>query len=494
MVFAVYRWHVKKMYKNFVKRCYITGELCYNQNSVLSQLYISEVQIRRESEAQKMGFLTFKGGVHPAEGKDISKDKPSRLLQPKGELVFPLSQHIGAPAKPIVAVGDTVLRGQMIAEAGGFVSSPIASSVSGTVKAIEPRRVPTGDMVNSIVIESDGLFREMEYQTVADVSKLSKDEIISKVRDAGVVGMGGAGFPTHVKLSPKEPEKIDYIIVNGAECEPYLTSDYRIMLDDPDKIVEGLRIILQLFANAKGVIAIENNKPDCIAKLKELTKDEPRIEVAELLTKYPQGGERQLIYAVTKRSINSTMLPADAGCIVDNVETVVAVYNAVKRGRPVMNRVFTVTGDAVQDPGNFIFYLGTSFQELLDAAGGFKGQPEKVISGGPMMGFALFDLNVPTTKTTSALLCMTKDEVAEAENVATACINCGRCVEACPEQIVPSRLSKFAQHGEKDAFDKWHGMECVECGSCSFICPAKRPLAQSIKTMKKQILADRRKK
>lgn len=348
--------------------------------------------------------------------------------------------------------------------------------------------------MNSIVIESDGLFREVEYQAVEDVSRLSREEIIARVKDAGVVGMGGAGFPTHVKLSPKEPEKIEYIIVNGAECEPYLTSDYRIMLDDPDKIVEGLRIVLQLFDNAKGVIAIENNKPECIAKLKELTKDEPRIEVAELLTKYPQGGERQLIYAVTRRSINSGMLPADAGCIVDNVETIVSIYNAVKRGRPVMNRVLTVTGDAVEDPCNFIFYLGTSFQELLDAAGGFKEQPEKIISGGPMMGFALFDLNVPTTKTTSALLCMTRDEVTEAEKVATACINCGRCVEACPEQIVPSRLSKFAQHGEKEAFEKWHGMECVECGSCSFICPAKRPLAQNIKTMKKLILADRKKK
>lgn len=441
-----------------------------------------------------MGLLTFKGGIHPAEGKDISKDKPARVLQPKGELVFPLSQHIGAPAQPVVSVGDTVLRGQMIAEAGGFVSSPIASSVSGTVRAIEPRRVPTGDMVNSIVIESDGLFREVEYEAVDDVTKLSKEEILAKVKSGGVVGMGGAGFPTHVKLAPKDPDKIEYIIVNGAECEPYLTSDYRIMLDDPDKVIEGLKIILQLFEHARGVIAIENNKPECIAKMKEMTKDEPRIEVAELLTKYPQGGERQLIYAVTKRSINSTMLPADAGCIVDNVETVLSVYNAVKRGRPVMNRVLTVTGDAVADPCNFIFYLGTSFQELLDAAGGFTEQPEKIISGGPMMGFAMFDLNVPTTKTTSALLCMTKDEVAAAEKVATACINCGRCVEACPEQIVPSRLSKFAQHGDKASFEKWHGMECVECGSCSFICPAKRPLAQYIKTMKKQILADRRKK
>ncbi len=440
-----------------------------------------------------MGLLTFKGGVHPAEGKELSKDKPTRVLQPKGELVFPLSQHIGAPAKPIVAVGDTVLRGQIIAEAGGFVSSPIASSVSGTIKAIEPRRVPTGDMVNSIVIESDGAFREIEYQE-ADADALSNDEIIARVQNAGVVGMGGAGFPTHVKLSPKEPGNIEYVIVNGAECEPYLTSDYRIMLDEPEKIVEGLRIMLKLFDNAKGIIAIENNKPECIAKLRELTADESRIDVAELLTKYPQGGERQLIYAVTKRSINSGMLPADAGCIVDNVETVVSVYNAVKLGKPVMNRVFTVTGDAVADPCNFEFYMGTSFKELLDAAGGFKEQPEKIISGGPMMGFALFDLDVPTTKTTSALLCMTRDEVAAADSVATACINCGRCVEACPEQIVPSRLSKFAQHGDKESFEKWHGMECVECGSCSFICPAKRQLAQYIKTMKKQILADRRKK
>lgn len=438
--------------------------------------------------------MTFKGGVHPVEGKDLSKDKPTRELLPKGELVYPVSQHIGAPAKPVVAVGDVVLKGQMIAEAGGFVSAPIHASVSGTVKAIEPRRVPTGDMVNSIVIESDGEFKEVEYQTVDDVDALSGEEIIAKVRDAGVVGMGGAGFPTHVKLSPKEPDKIDTIIVNGAECEPYLTSDYRIMLDESEKLIGGLKIILKLFPNAKGYIAIENNKPECIAKLQELTKDESRIEVATLLTKYPQGGERQLIYAVTHREINSKMLPADAGCIVDNVETVVSVYNAVKLGKPVMNRVFTVTGDAVADPCNFEFAIGTSFQELLDAAGGFKEQPEKIISGGPMMGFAMFGLDVPTTKTTSALLCMTKDEVAAAENIATACINCGRCVEACPEQIVPSRLSKFAQHGDMASFEKWHGMECVECGSCSFICPAKRPLAQYIKTMKKQIIAERRKK
>lgn len=441
-----------------------------------------------------MGLLTFKGGVHPIEGKDLSKDKPIRELLPKGDLVYPLSQHIGAPATPIVAVGDTILKGQKIAEAGGFVSAPIYASVSGTVKAIEPRRVAVGDMVNSIIVENDGEFKEVEYSPVENIDFLSKEEIIGKVKEAGVVGMGGAGFPTHVKLSPKEPEKIEYIIANCAECEPYLTSDYRRMMEEPEKLVEGMKIVLKLFDNAKGVFGIENNKPDCIAKVQDLIKDEPRMEVAVLMTKYPQGGERQLIYAVTKRAINSKMLPADVGCIVDNVETLVSIYNAVELGEPVMKRIFTVTGDAVSDPCNFYFSIGTSFQELLDAAGGFTEQPEKIIAGGPMMGFSMFGLDVPTTKTTSALLCLTKDEVAKADKFQTECINCGRCVEACPEQIVPSRLAKSANNGQSEIFEQWNGMECVECGSCSFVCPAKRPLAQSIKTMKKQILAERRKK
>ena len=439
-----------------------------------------------------MGLRTFKNGVHPFEGKELSREKPVKELLPKGELVFPVSQHIGAPAKPVVKPGDTVLRGQVIAEAGGFVSAPIHSSVSCTVKKIEPRRVPVGDMVNSIVIESDGEMKEVEYKEAASLSTLTKEEIIGKVKDAGVVGMGGAGFPTHVKLSPKEPDKIEYVIANCAECEPYLTSDYRRMMENPEQLVNGMKIVLQLFPKARGMFGVENNKMDCIAKLRDLVKDDPRLEVVELQTKYPQGGERQLIYAVTGRSINSAMLPADAGCIVDNVETLVAVYNAVKFGKPVMNRIFTVTGDAVSDPRNFYVCTGTNYQEILDAAGGCKTQPEKMIAGGPMMGFALFGLNVPATKTSSALLCMTKDEVSAM--APTPCINCGRCVDACPELLIPSRLAKYADHGDKETYEKWHGMECVECGSCSFICPAKRQLAQSIKTMKKMILADRRKK
>ena len=439
-----------------------------------------------------MGISTFKGGVHPYDGKDLAKDQPIRRIKPKEILVYPLSQHIGAPASPIVAVGDTVLRGQKIAEAGGFVSAPVFASVSGTVKAIEPRHVATGDLVNSIIIENDGEMKEIDFHGVEDVAGLSKEQIIEKVKEAGVVGMGGAGFPTHVKLSPKEPDKIEFIIANCAECEPYLTADYRRMLENPEELIGGMKIVLRLFDHAKGILGVEDNKPDCIRKLKELTKDEDRIEVMPLKTKYPQGGERQLIYATTGRSINSKMLPADAGCIVDNVETLVAINRAVKEGKPVMDRIFTVTGDAVANPGNFEYCIGMSYAEILEEAGGFKEDPEKMISGGPMMGFAVFSLEIPTTKTSSSLLCFKKDDVSASE--VTACINCGRCVSVCPEQIVPSRLAKMSQFHDSESFEKWNGMECIECGSCSYICPAKRPLAQYIKTMKKQILAERRKK
>ena len=439
-----------------------------------------------------MGLKTFKGGVHPYEGKELAKDAPIKEVLPKGELVFPLSQHIGAPATPVVAVGDTVLKGQKIAEAGGFVSSPIYSSVSGTVTKIEPRRVAVGDMVNSIVIESDDEFKEVDYQAVDDVTALSKEEVINRVKEAGVVGMGGAGFPTHVKLSPKEPEKIEYIIANCAECEPYLTADYRRMMENPEELVAGMKIILQLFDNAKGVFGVENNKPDCIAKLKELVKDEPRMEVCELTTKYPQGGERFLIKAVTDREINSTMLPADAGCVVDNVDTVIAVYEAVILGKPVMDRIVTVTGQGIKNPQNFDVLSGTDMAELIEAAGGLTDNVSKVISGGPMMGFAMYDTHVPCIKTSSACLCLEKDDVADAEQ--TACINCGRCVGVCPGHVIPARLATFAEHGDMESFQKFDGMECCECGCCSYICPAKRPLTQMIKSMRKMVLASRKKK
>ena len=438
-----------------------------------------------------MAKLTFPGGIHPYDGKDLSKDKPITEILPKGDLVYPLSQHIGAPATPIVQKGDRVLTGQKIAEAGGFVSAPIYATVSGTVKAIEPRRIVTGDSVMSIIVENDGQYEEVEYAP-ADPDALSKEEIIGRIKEAGVVGMGGAGFPTHVKLSPKEPEKIEYVIANCAECEPYLTSDYRRMIENPELLVQGLQCILKLFDNARGILAVEDNKPDAIEALKKAASGIDRIEVKALKTKYPQGAERQLTYAVTGREINSSMLPADAGCVVDNVDTIVSINQAVREGKPLMHRIVTVTGDAIADPRNFIVRIGTNYKELIEEAGGFKQDPVKVVSGGPMMGFALFGLDVPTTKTSSALLCMTHDEVSDHEP--SACINCGRCVEACPERLLPSKLADFAEHGDMDKFKAYDGMECVECGSCSYVCPAKRQLTQEIKSMRKTELANRKKK
>lgn len=439
-----------------------------------------------------MGLLTFKGGIHPYDGKDLSKDKPILPVNPQGEMVYLMSQHIGAPAKPVVAVGDHVLMGQKIAEAGGFVSAPIHASVSGTVKKLEKRRSVTGDYIDAIIIENDEQYEEVAYQPIESLEKTEKKEILDRIREGGVVGMGGAGFPTHVKLSPKESDKIEYCLVNGAECEPYLTSDYRRMLEEPELVIGGLKCMLHLFDNAKGYICIEDNKMDCIEKMEALVKDEPRIEVKRLKTKYPQGAERSLIYAATGRQINSSMLPADAGCVVDNVDTVVAIYKAVMLGEPLMHRIVTVTGDAIADPRNFKVKTGSNYADLPALAGDFTAEPEKIISGGPMMGFCLYDLNVPVTKTSSALLCLKKDDVSNSEE--TACINCGRCVSACPAHLIPAHLATHANHYNEEAFLKYNGMECCECGSCSYSCPAKRPLAQSIKSMRRTILANRKKK
>ena len=440
-----------------------------------------------------MGLSTFIGGVHPYEGKELSADKPIQVIQPKGELVYPLSQHIGAPAKPLVAKGDKVLVGQKIAEAGGFISANVICSVSGTVKGIEPRLVANGAIVQSIIVENDNEYTAIEgFGEKRDYTKLSKEEIRNIVKEAGIVGLGGAGFPTNVKLAPKDDNAIDHIIVNAAECEPYLTSDYRRMLEDPEKVIGGLKIMLHMFPKAKGIICIEDNKPDCIAKFCELVLPGDNIEGLELKTKYPQGAERMLIYAATGRKVNSSMLPADAGCIVDNIDTVTAIYQAVRFGEPLMSRIVTVTGDAVQNPCNFEVPVGMLLSELLEQAGGLKNEASKIICGGPMMGKALFTMEVPVTKTTSALTCLTEDEVSAL--APSACINCGRCVSVCPGQILPARLSVFAEHGEEEKFLKYGGMECCECGCCSFICPARRPLTQEISSMRKVLLAKRKKK
>ncbi|WP_455714602.1 electron transport complex subunit RsxC [Anaerosporobacter sp.] len=439
-----------------------------------------------------MGLASFRGGIHPYDGKELSKDKLVKEVLPKGELVYPLSQHIGAPAKPIVGVGDRVLAGQIIGEAQGFISANVVASVSGTVKAIEKRLVVSGNKETVIVVENDGL-----YETVPaigqqrDYTKLSKEEIRNIVKEAGLVGMGGAGFPTHVKITPKDDSKIEYVIVNGAECEPYLTSDYRMMLEETEKIIKGLKVELSLFENATGIIAVEDNKPEAIKKLQEFVQSEERIKLQVLKTKYPQGAERQLIYACTGRKINSSMLPADVGVVVNNIDTSISIYMAVCESTPLMRRIITVTGDAIKDPRNFNVKTGTNYRELVEEAGGFITKAEKIISGGPMMGLALFSLDVPVTKTSSALLCMTKDEVAKYEP--TACIRCGRCVKACPCKLIPQKMYECANNFDNEGFVKLNGMECYECGCCTFVCPARLRLTQAFKQTRRSILDSKKK-
>lgn len=441
-----------------------------------------------------MSNATFRGGVHPYEGKELSQDLPIKTVKPAmGEYIFPMAQHIGAPATPIVSKGDKVLVGQKIGEASGFISANICSSVSGTVKAVEPRMLLNGSKATCVVIDNDGEYTGIPHLGEdRDYTKLTNDEIREIVKEAGIVGMGGAGFPTNVKLAPKDPDAIDYILVNGAECEPYLTSDYRQMLECPEEIVGGLKVILKLFDKAKGLICIEDNKPEAVKKMEAAVRSESRIEVKVLKTKYPQGGERTLISAATGRKIYSAKLPADAGCIVDNISTVIAIYRAVCKQTPLITRVMTLTGEAFNKPVNVEVRLGCNHGDLVPEGDGFKQEPVKVISGGPMMGFAMFDLNVPVTKTSSSILAMTEDQVAEFEP--SPCIRCGRCVEACPGNLVPQKMAVAASHNDYATFEKLSGMECYECGSCTFVCPAKRPLTQTFKEARQHVMAQRRKK
>jgi electron transport complex protein RnfC len=445
--------------------------------------------------------FTFKRGIHPNEEKQYTGKVPINYFPPaaKCEMIFPLLQHLGAPCKPLVEIGQKVLLGEKIADSEAFVSSPVHSSVSGVVKDICPYLTVMGTIVDSIIIENDGELTEHEsIRPQDDYNNLTKDEILKIIREAGIVGLGGAGFPTHVKLSPPPDKKIDTLIVNGAECEPYLNTDNRIMIEESDRLIIGLQIMLKALKSSskggivKGIIAIEDNKQEAINTVKKACENIPDIDVAVLKTKYPQGAEKQIINAITGREVPSGGLPSDVGCIVSNVDTVVSIHRAFIRGRPLMRSIITLAGGAIKNPGNYKVRLGTKLSDLVDMAGGFKGNPAKVVVGGPMMGISIFDINVPIVKTASGVLFLTENEahIPPEQN----CIRCGQCVEHCPAGLIPIELNTDVLRENSELFVKHNGLDCIECGSCSYICPAKRRLAQSIRTIRRVELAKKSKK
>lgn len=418
---------------------------------------------------------SLKKGLRLYEGKELSKDFPISTIKASSVMVYPLSQHIGSPAVPVVKVGDEVLKGQKIAEASGAVSVPVHSSVSGKVKAIKKCPTARGEKIMSIVIENDFEYKEVDGLGVkTDPSNLTNEEIIGKIKDAGIVGMGGAGFPTAVKLTPKNADEIDTIIVNGCECEPYLTVDGRVMLEKGEQIVKAMRTVLKLFPNATVIFGIEDNKPDSIKVIDGFIQPEDRMDICVLKTKYPQGGERSLIYAVTGRKINSHMLPADAKCLVINASTAYAIYNALYENLPLIHRYITVSGEGVNNCNNFKVPLGMSQKDIIEAAGGLKPDVCKIIAGGPMTGTAMSNLNVPIEKTSSGIIAFTFDDVAALKQ--SSCIHCGKCLGVCPANLVPQMLCKAVKQNDFDKFDDLGGMECIQCGCCSYICPAKIPL------------------
>lgn len=426
---------------------------------------------------------TFHGGVHPDDAKSLSNKCAIEEMPISSEVVLPVSQHIGAPASVVVEKGDEVKKGQVIAEAGGFVSVPVHASISGTVKAIEPRYTPLGMKVKSVVIESDGEDTWAEgLNTSRDISSMSSDDMRKSISAAGIVGLGGAAFPTHVKLSPPDNKPIDIVMLNGVECEPYATCDNRLMLERPGDIIEGFKIIMNILNCKKGFIGIELNKPEAIKVMREAVKDVDGISVAGLRVKYPQGGEKQLIYALTKRKVPAGGLPMDVGCVVQNVGTAAAIYEAVALNKPLIQRVVTVTGNGVQKPVNVMARIGDSFAGLVEYAGGYTDKAAKLINGGPMMGISQFTDEVPVIKGTSCLLVM-EDFPDNRIDTGTEqpCISCARCIEVCPMYLVPTEIARFVEYERFNETEAQGILDCFECGACTYICPAKRRLLERIK-------------
>ena len=436
---------------------------------------------------------TFRiGGVHPAENK-LSAAEPIRVAELPKIAVFPMGQHIGAPAKPIVQKGDKVKVGQMIAEAGGFVSAPIFSSVSGTVQKIDTIIEASGYKKPAVFITVEGdeweesIDRSTDLVTLADRPELTSKDIIDKIQKAGIVGMGGACFPCHVKLMPPPGSKPEWVIINAVECEPYLTADHRLMLEHADEIIVGLTLLMKAVDVKKGFIGIENNKPDAIALMQEKAKAYPGIEIVPLKVKYPQGGEKQLIDAVVGRQVPAPpALPVSVGAIIQNVGTAMAVYEAVMKNKPLFERVVTVTGKSLAHPSNFLVRMGTPMSQLIDACGGLPSDTGKVIGGGPMMGKALMNTDVPICKGSSGVLIMNDKESKRGK--VQPCIRCAKCVNACPMGLEPFLLSKLSEAQNWERSEAEDVTSCIECGSCQFTCPSHRPLLDLIRVGKSTVM------
>ena len=433
-----------------------------------------------------MKTLTFKKGLHPDDHKQHTANCPIEELAASQIMVYPLSQHIGAPCSPIVSVGERVLVCQKIADSDAFVSAPVHSSVSGTVKAIEPRLHPNGREVMSIVVENDFLYEySPEIYERHDTDSLTKEEMLAIIREAGLVGLGGAAFPTHIKLNPSPDKNIDLLIINGAECEPYLTSDYRVMIETPILVFKGIEMIKKILGITKCVIGIENNKPRAISSMQEIAKSYPGTEVAVLKTKYPQGSEKHLIKAITGREVPSGKLPADVGVVVNNIDSCTAVYNAIKFRKSVTSRIVTVSGSAIGRPCNLRVRTGTSFKDVLTYAKCDFESVKKIIMGGPMMGMSQYSTDVPTIKATSAILAFTEIETKSKDTV--NCVKCGDCVNKCPMNLVPALLNTYAKANDFDMLNKLNIMDCIECGICTYTCQCRNTITQNIKIAKARI-------
>jgi electron transport complex protein RnfC len=436
---------------------------------------------------------TFSGGVHLHYFKEFTKDKAIESMPIPKRVVLPLSQHLGAPSQPIVEAGAEVQVGQQIAKPGGFVSVPLHATISGKVISIGRFPHPNGHLEESIVIEGDG--REDDVPPVKERERylqLENDELRKIIQEAGLVGLGGAAFPTHVKLSPPKDKPIDTLIINGAECEPYLTADHRLMLEQTTELIDGTLILKKILNPQKIFIGIEENKMEAVHAVAEATMHLPDVEVAILKVKYPQGGEKQLIKALTGREVPPPPgLPMDVACLVHNVATTISIAQAVKYSRPLIDKIVTVSGSAIKEPKNVRVRIGTLMHEVIEFCGGLTEEAGKIIIGGPMMGLAQYDMAVPVLKGTSGILIFTKDEIGEYES--HPCIHCGKCVEVCPVRLTPSEMGNYVENGMMDKAEELGVMECIECGSCSYICPSKRWLVQFFRLAKAEINARRRK-